>query len=382
MEENIYNLGGFSFEEVSARVTSGEHPIFFDRVYALMPNLQATGIFAKTAADLVLPDGQIHFLSEALFAIDRAREVLEESGFETVRLSVPPDVVPQVGMIRFRGKNDRLYWLAARRRPAHSFPFPPFHPGEPASGSARVQIGERTLGHIISPDILWEILPLLHQAVPFEDLARGFLVSHGGLKVDDLRLSFSKSPKKELIILGNIVDAAGECAGTFTRAIPKPPKPGERWVAEGRGMSMYPAKRIGDTDYRRRGFGRVLLIHFLRFLKDLGVDAFRMSVERDGNYVWPHLGFDFIDSATRDRFKEELSKWLWHRALLTPPRREAVERIAHAWEMADFQDETMGPLGRRFLLGREQEEAAEWQAVFDLRSDYPGWSRLYKEPTK
>jgi hypothetical protein len=212
------------------------------------------------------------------------------------------------------------------------------------------------------------------QAVSLHELAAACHIDRPGFHLQKLALK----PHNDggLSISGVINNDTGKEIGRFSRHLPKPPKPGELWIAKGNGFY------IPDKNNQRREIGRRMTQRFLAFLYHLGVDALELKAGGAGAYVWPRMGFDFADEDTRDQMIRDFRQYLSDREIfLSPDKETELDAIRHSWELADFQRKDGRSVGEAFLVHygtKRKDKDSSYRVRFWLRPDYPGWIKLLK----
>lgn len=379
--ENIIDASGQTFEELVRLVRApGEKPLLFDRVYAVMPNLVSIGDFVDASLCLVAEHGEAHFLTEALHAADEARLLFEANGFEAVRIEIPREVAPPTGSIRCLGDNQEiLYWIAARRRLGTDFfAFPRGNPFRPLPSLRRLRIGHIDIENPRASEVLLMLVSLFRRPLPVEDLLGAFCRGVPRYCLNSLTLS-PAGENGRVVVQGVIANDHEEAAGSFELLVPAEPSSGEPWTAQGRSFDSWMRHgRFRILSSKRLGLARTVHQGFLPFLADLGVDRFDATLQGEGSFVFPHLGFDFRSSAVRDRLRREFAVRIDSKRIrLSPEERERFFRIRHAWDLADFTTENGRLIGQEFLLYRGKHVPEGWEGTFHLRRDYPGWRRLF-----
>ncbi len=211
---------------------------------------------------------------------------------------------------------------------------------------------------------------LFGRALTVEDLATAFRIDIPGYRLGRIDLEYL--PDQGLAIRANIETADGEEVGASARLIPPRPQSGEEWIVRGNGIRI---------DHDDKGIGRQRTQSFLAFLRRLGVDALDLPVGKRGAYVFPHLGFDFIDAHDRDMMKIRLREhFLGQGVQFSTKELGEWALLQNAWELADMSLSNKLPIGRLFLLGmgRRYDEPF-FHVRFRTDLDHQGWGRLFKD---
>lgn len=224
---------------------------------------------------------------------------------------------------------------------------------------------------------------LFGRPVTINQILRAVSIDLPHYRLDQLRIESPSADKRHeqgiVIIGGQIVTDTGEPASEFYRVIHPATEPGTLWIASGSGHNYANPERFAA--HTRQGIGRQVHQRFLAFLYHLGVDALELSVTLAGAYVWPRIGFDFIDERIQQAMKVRFREYLYqHNIPLSPEKEKEWLAIQHAWELADFQLEDGRPVGKEFLLHYGETKKRDFSTRFWLRPDYPGWGRLFKRP--
>lgn len=381
--DNIHPMKETRFESRPYHRDRFGNRIFFDRIYFLFPPETALFSMLEAIGESLAAGGRILFAFNDLQTTRKGRSLLDRRGLETWEASIPagpfcPGLDPILSETR---AGHRLQYLLVarfsnawnRRRP--TLPIPDQEPPLPP----RLKVGPFRITNQEDRRAFRQMIRCFGQPVLLSDLLRGVSVNNGTHQLTTLSLRRENRGVKLEGIFSE--PARMEIGARFGRIIHRRPNGRERWISTGAGFTSKVRLKWVQWDHSHRGIARRFHQNFFLFLALLGVDEYQMGADKDGSYVWPHLGFDFAEPELRIKMVGEFKQWMRRNGVrISTSTRARIDEVTHAWELADFADETGRPLGKEFLLWRgKQRKLGPWGGlVFRMRPDFKGWSRLFK----
>jgi len=279
-----------------------------------------------------------------------------------------------------------VHWIAARR---HELPletwFREFIDAADRSPRHQIQhldvLGRRDV-RSDDPQLADDLMTLFGQPLSFAQFRQGFAIDVPGYTTNRVLLE-RHDGSDGVSLLTEITTLRGEIAARLSGWLPPPPAVGEPWIAWGDDLNEHlfgTTRRDQLLKHLSQGIGRRSLARILVFLHRLGVNALDMMARGHGLVFMPKIGFDFQDDLVRQKVLHDFQEFVEQRdSSISKATRAALQKVYHAWDICDFQNDRGEDLGLQFMTEYATQRKASILLRFQLSAHYAGWERLFSK---